>query len=126
MRTRFAKQAAVSAAVFAVSIGGILWQFSHAQYNVNLFEKHRVLDITLIAVCVVSFWYGCWSFGYAKGYALLGAFLPFLSLFGLALLAFLPDRSMLAPWNKEVRAQLPRAVGDSNLAQGRTDQPTSL
>jgi hypothetical protein len=101
VRIKYAKHSMWSACVFAVAIVGVFWQLTHSRYDVDIFQSRDFPALALVALCVISFWYGCWAFGYAKGYAFLGAVLPFLSLLGLAILVFLPDRSLLAPWRKD-------------------------
>lgn len=71
----------------------------------NIWETRDVPKILAYLVALCAYWYGVWVYAKGKGYSgILGVLLGLLLIFGLAVLAFLPDR------RRKVQLKSPGAV----------------
>jgi hypothetical protein len=112
VKQTYARQAKWALGISLVTIVPVIWQFADGTYDENIFVEGNWVAMALIATCALAWWYASWSFAYAKGYPVIGIFLPFLSLFGLALLFFLKDQDSMVAEPPEGAGMTPAPPGE--------------
>ena len=111
MRRRYAVQSNWCAAIFACSVAAIFLDMHFLGESASIEGERNYPEIASAFVGGVAYLYGCWSYGYAKGYRFLGALCPLLMIFsyivcciGFLALVALPDITWYIDTKKVAKA----------------------